>query len=320
MKKLIEIKNKNQCLLEKRMPLRLLSAAVILYGSLFSGVTSADSETEDNNDFSTRNIFAAGVNVINASLDIPSLSTPGLTPADADIVINSTLQKGAVDIHDLTGQAPGASFFAAIDNTVSSVDTFFGMFDESGNVIETNDDASPFGDGYGDALNGNVNADGSVRFKVTGCCDYDFLGAHDETGEYNLLVFFGVDFYTDIDFLSFQGLTPGEALRAEIFSTDSAFDTALGWFDETGTLLESDDDGAGGLLSRLNVIVPNNGILNFAVTGYENSDFDGTLHTQVGEYQLALGPVINEVPVPAAVWLFGSGLLGLIGVAQRKKA
>ena len=29
---------------------------------------------------------------------------------------------------------------------------------------------------------------------------------------------------------------------------------------------------------------------------------------------------VNPVPVPAAVWLFGSGLLGLIGVARRKKA
>ena len=27
----------------------------------------------------------------------------------------------------------------------------------------------------------------------------------------------------------------------------------------------------------------------------------------------------NPVPVPAAIWLFGSGLLGLIGVAKRKK-
>jgi hypothetical protein len=27
-----------------------------------------------------------------------------------------------------------------------------------------------------------------------------------------------------------------------------------------------------------------------------------------------------EIPVPAAVWLFGSGLLGLVGVARRKKA
>jgi hypothetical protein len=29
---------------------------------------------------------------------------------------------------------------------------------------------------------------------------------------------------------------------------------------------------------------------------------------------------VNPVPVPAAVWLFGSGLLGLIGIARRKKA
>ena len=28
---------------------------------------------------------------------------------------------------------------------------------------------------------------------------------------------------------------------------------------------------------------------------------------------------VGEVPVPAAVWLFGSGLLGLIGVTRRKK-
>ena len=27
----------------------------------------------------------------------------------------------------------------------------------------------------------------------------------------------------------------------------------------------------------------------------------------------------SAVPVPAAVWLFGSGLIGLIGVARRKK-
>jgi hypothetical protein len=28
--------------------------------------------------------------------------------------------------------------------------------------------------------------------------------------------------------------------------------------------------------------------------------------------------VVNAVPVPPAVWLFGSGLLGLAGVARRK--
>jgi len=29
--------------------------------------------------------------------------------------------------------------------------------------------------------------------------------------------------------------------------------------------------------------------------------------------------VTSVVPIPAAAWLFGSGLLGLIGIARRKK-
>ena len=37
-------------------------------------------------------------------------------------------------------------------------------------------------------------------------------------------------------------------------------------------------------------------------------------------YALHLEGHVSSVPVPAAAWLFGSGLLGLIGVARRKKA
>ena len=33
-----------------------------------------------------------------------------------------------------------------------------------------------------------------------------------------------------------------------------------------------------------------------------------------------VAPEVSQVPVPAAVWLFGSGLLGLVGVARRKKS
>jgi len=29
---------------------------------------------------------------------------------------------------------------------------------------------------------------------------------------------------------------------------------------------------------------------------------------------------VNVIPIPAAVWLFGSGLIGLIGIARRKKS
>ena len=54
---------------------------------------------------------------------------------------------------------------------------------------------------------------------------------------------------------------------------------------------------------------------------------DLTAHTEnAGEYALiqkkqgAIGLVVNPIPVPAAVWLFGSGLVGLGAVARRKRS
>lgn len=48
-----------------------------------------------------------------------------------------------------------------------------------------------------------------------------------------------------------------------------------------------------------------------AVPGMENGPFPG----YNAQFNLTAAPV----PVPAAVWLFGSGLLGLVGIARRKK-
>jgi len=57
--------------------------------------------------------------------------------------------------------------------------------------------------------------------------------------------------------------------------------------------------------------------LNYAATvpQADASGFGGT------PYTVAIsGSVTPHIPVPAAVWLFGSGLVGLVGVARRKKA
>lgn len=35
---------------------------------------------------------------------------------------------------------------------------------------------------------------------------------------------------------------------------------------------------------------------------------------------IADATVVSSVPIPAAIWLFGSGLIGLVGLAKRKKA
>ena len=62
------------------------------------------------------------------------------------------------------------------------------------------------------------------------------------------------------------------------------------------------------------------------ITGAQSADMLAGLwyiniHTTVLPGGEIRGQVqVSAVPVPAAVWLFGSGLLGLVGIARRKKA
>ena len=46
--------------------------------------------------------------------------------------------------------------------------------------------------------------------------------------------------------------------------------------------------------------------------------FDGSVDG-IGNPTVGYGYAVSSVPVPAAIWLFGSGLLGLIGISRRKK-
>lgn len=48
--------------------------------------------------------------------------------------------------------------------------------------------------------------------------------------------------------------------------------------------------------------------------GYEISALEGEWAVQTDDFRAMV------VPIPAAVWLFGSGLIGLVGVARRKKS
>lgn len=44
----------------------------------------------------------------------------------------------------------------------------------------------------------------------------------------------------------------------------------------------------------------------------------GDAYVDVGNFSLGVGSYAAPVPVPAAVWLFGSGLMGLFGASRRK--
>ena len=62
-----------------------------------------------------------------------------------------------------------------------------------------------------------------------------------------------------------------------------------------------------------NVYDPTSAIWTFSTT--DLGDWDGT-NLRDGTYSMSVQTTV--VPVPAAVWLFGTGLIGLIGVARRK--
>jgi hypothetical protein len=93
----------------------------------------------------------------------------------------------------------------------------------------------------------------------------------------------------------------------------------------TGTDSNLDPDGSGAVVNTLAGInlsfcpvcqAFTGQLVSVGNVGAQWVAFDGTPYTEV--YNIAVTP--SAIPVPAAVWLFGSGLLGLVGVARRRKS
>ncbi|MDH5614625.1 MAG: hypothetical protein OEY35_06300, partial [Gammaproteobacteria bacterium] len=63
-------------------------------------------------------------------------------------------------------------------------------------------------------------------------------------------------------------------------------------------------------------------LINLIMSGYNNPSIDmNTFQGVVYEFDIyGNDPLVNPVPVPAAVWLFGSGMMGLFAFARRKES
>ena len=97
--------------------------------------------------------------------------------------------------------------------------------------------------------------------------------------------------------------------------------------DLNGTLLTATDDDRYGGGSKPSLTFNTMNLVDFdylkdTTTPKFNSNvmsFDNlSVGTLFGDWEGTV--TLQAVPIPAAVWLFGSGLLGLAGIARRKKA
>ncbi|MEM9186443.1 MAG: PEP-CTERM sorting domain-containing protein [Planctomycetota bacterium] len=206
-------------------------------------------------------------------------------------------------------------------------DTLLGSLDASGAIDQIDDDGSFFGDGFASALSNVPIVNGEVAFNVTGFGDDDFTGDHSESGSYSgtLFVFDSLgtivngglffsflepgvvdefrlagpeggafevqldNVLSDVDFYTFTGLPAGASFAAEAFDPEeSGVDTYLGWFDDSGSEIASNDDGGANFLSKLEGVVPASGEITLAVTGFGDFSFEGFHNEDDFPYELLL--------------------------------
>ena len=150
-------------------------------------------------------------------------------------------------------------------------------------------------------MTGNVDSAGGMSFTPTGRIGTAY------------------GFYTGIGSQPWN-VTPDDAVTTETLfdSFTTGVDTAVkGKASATLTGSALADTGTASEWSGILVSAGN-------VNGQYWSGFDNTLYTEQFNVTItctdAGGCPATVIPVPAAVWLFGSGLLGLVGVARRRKS
>jgi len=186
---------------------------------------------------------------------------------------------------------------------LNSINSFALTYDENIDGDFSNDDGVPTYIGELDIGTNIVN--GTTDWVDISNPDTDIISFSVLSGQ--SLTSLIVEYTADLNFEVFSSF--GRILSDDSFSSIQNF--TIGEFDERG----------------LGIIIP---------TGTDILTLAGLTQLSAGDYGINLSgfhkisgePFIDysftmnvaTVPIPAAAWLFGSGLIGLIGLASRKKA
>ncbi len=282
-------------------------------------------------------------NAVQASIIENAVDTAGLTGfidiAYGDYTVNSGLVTNIeVDSYRFFGEA-GDSIRLVLSTTTGGLDPQIALRDSSGTVLNTStcNGNNVFGSGIRctSVLDQVLSTTGSYFLNITDS------GAN-ETGNYEM----GLDInppvnnwngfaydspldeslgqLVDTDFLAFNG-EAGTGVRLTLASLTGGLDPNMRIWDPLGNLIDTASCNGNNVFGS-GILCAFASELNLTETGIYKIGLNDSGWNEIGNYRLGVSCLYgtcpsaapSAVPLPPALWLFGSGLLGLGAIIRRR--
>ena len=216
-----------------------------------------------------------------------------------------------------TAFAPIATAVSTYDATAEFSLTLADVTDSAGTQVTSGWDVSVFGSGSVFLSDfGAASATGSISVidPAVSMSILDSITQSSTSSGTAIDGFASTDALTDLD-ISVTN-SSGQALTFSFDWSVVLEASATGDADANASVDFLDDLGAVDILEIVNQNTPDintGGSFAFELTTLDPKN-------TIAGYVDSFGSASAVIPVPAAVWLFGSGLLGLVGIARRKQA
>ncbi len=269
---------------------------------------------------------------IENAIDTSGLSEPILI-SYGDHTINSAISPGVdIDGYSFAGTA-GDSLRVVVTGHSSSFDPVIELRNPVGTIMQTQSCSAASFSTCSINLDQTLLATGLHYVNISDAGNTDagnytlhfdhYLPANNWNGiAYDTPLTTQLGHAGDHDFLAFQG-NAATGVRINVAGLSASLDPHLQVWDPLGSLIFDDLCNAASFSTcsfLADLDLSESGIYKMGLfdAGFSNT---GSYSLNVGcTYGACPSDAPSPVPLPAAVWLFGSGLLGLIGYSKRRKA